>query len=70
VRFEPNYQPVPIRPILSPPRQLNRIAGDSLQPKFEKPPIADFEQPIGDVDTEIRIDSDQVSIEGRVMELG
>jgi hypothetical protein len=28
-----------------------------------------FEQPVGDVDSEIRVDPDQVSIEGRMMEL-
>jgi len=29
----------------------------------------DFEQPVGDMDAEIRVDSDQVGIEGRMMEL-
>jgi hypothetical protein len=29
----------------------------------------DFEQPVGDMDAEIRVDPDQVGIEGRVVDL-
>jgi hypothetical protein len=45
------------------------IRGMSVEAEFEKRPIMDFEQPVGDVDSEIRVDPDQVSIEGRMMEL-
>ena len=30
----------------------------------------DFEQPVGNVDSEIRVDPDQVGIERRVMDFG
>ena len=40
----------------------------SLQYEFEKWPVVDFEQPIGDVNSVIGVDADQMGIEGRVME--
>jgi hypothetical protein len=41
---------------------LDRLPDDSLQPEFQKRAIMDFEQLIGDVNSEIRVDSDQVGI--------
>jgi hypothetical protein len=41
----------------------------SLEAEFEKRAVVDFEQPIGDVNSIIGVDPDQVSVEGRVMEL-
>jgi hypothetical protein len=55
--------------ILTPPRQSNHLPDDPLQPEFEKRDIMDFEQPIGDVNSVIGVDADQVSIERRMMEL-
>jgi hypothetical protein len=66
--LEPDSQPVPVRTILNSPRQLNRCSGDALEAEFEKPATMDFEQPIRDMDAEIRIDADQMG-EGGMMEL-
>jgi hypothetical protein len=43
-------------------------SGNSLQPEFQKRAVMDFEQPVGDVNSVIRVDVDQVN-EGRMMEL-
>jgi len=67
--LEPDRQPVAIRTVLTPPRQLDHLPGDPFQPEFEKRAIVDFEQAVRDMDAEIGVDADQVSIEGRVMDL-
>ena len=67
--LEPQGQPIAIWTILNPSRPFDQCSGDPLQAEFERRPITDFEQPVGDVDSEIRVDPDQVSIEGRMMEL-
>jgi transposase-like protein len=41
----------------------------TVEAKFEKRAIADFEQLVGVMDMEIRVDADRVSIEGRMVEL-
>ena len=41
----------------------------SLQPEFEERAIVDFEEPVGDANSVIGVDADQVSVEGRMMEL-
>ena len=61
--LEPNRQPVPFRPVLDPVRPIDQRSGDFLQWA-----IMDFEQPVGDVNSVIRVDADQVN-EGRMMEL-
>jgi len=48
---------------------LDHMPGDPLQPEFEKRAIMNFEQPIGDVNSVIGVDADQMGIEGCVMEL-
>ena len=53
-----------IRVILAPPRQLDHLPDDSFQSEFDKRAVMDFEQPIRHMDAEIRVDTDQVSIEG------
>ena len=63
--LEPKCQPVSIGAILTPPRRLDHLPDDPLQLKFEKRAIMDFEQPIGDVNSEIRVNPDQVSVERR-----
>jgi hypothetical protein len=65
--LKPERQPLPIGTILIPPWQLDCLPDDPLQ--FEKRAIVDFEQPIRDMDAEIRVDADQVSIEGRMVDL-
>jgi hypothetical protein len=65
--LEPYGQPVAIGTILSPSRQFNHLSDDPLQPEFEKWSIMDFEQPVRDMDAEIRVDPDQVSIERRIV---
>jgi hypothetical protein len=67
--LEPERQPISIRTILTPPWQLDHLPGDPLQPEFEKRAVMQVEQPIGDVDAEIRVDPDQVGIKRRMMDL-
>ena len=67
--LETNRQPIAVRTILKPSRPIDQSSGDPLEAEFEKRPIMDFEQPIGDVDSVIGVDADQVAIEGRMMEL-
>jgi hypothetical protein len=67
--LEPNREPVPIGMILKPSRPAYQRPGDTLQPEFEKRPVVDFEQPVRDVNSVIGVDTDQVGIEGRVMQL-
>ena len=66
--LEPKRQPVPIRTILTPPRRLNHLPDDSLKPEFEESAIMDFEQRVGDVNSVIRVDADQVGVEGGMMD--
>jgi hypothetical protein len=37
---------------------LDHLPGNTLEAKFEKRVIMNFEQPVGDVDAEIRADPD------------
>jgi hypothetical protein len=48
---------------------LDHLPGDPFEAEFEKWTIMDFEQPVGDMDAEIGVDPDKVSIEGRMMDL-
>jgi hypothetical protein len=66
--LEPDRQSVTIRAILTPSRPANQCANDPLQTEFEKWTIVDFEQPIRDMDAEIGVNPDQVSIEGGMMD--
>jgi len=43
-------------------------SGSDLLSTLQNKTIVEFEQPIGDVDTEIRVDPDQVGIEGRMVD--
>jgi hypothetical protein len=63
--LEPNRQPVAFRPVLDPVRPIDQRSGDSLQRA-----IMDFEQPIGDANSVIRVDADQVGVEGHVVDFG
>jgi hypothetical protein len=47
---------------------LDQLPDDPLKAEFEKRAVMDFEQPVRDVDAEIRVDPDQVGVEGRMME--
>jgi len=58
--LEPEGQPVAIGTILNPPRPVDQSPSDSLEPEFEEWPIVDFEQPIGDMNSVIGIDADQM----------
>jgi hypothetical protein len=68
--LEPDRQPISIRTILTPPWQLDHLPGDPLQPEFEKRAVMDFGQPVGDMNSVIGVDADQVGIEGRMVDLG
>jgi hypothetical protein len=61
--LEPKRQTVSIRAVLTPPRQLDHLPDDSLQPEFEKRAIVNVEQPVRDMNAEIRVDPDQVGVE-------
>jgi len=67
--LEPKRQPVPIRTILTPPRRLNHLPDDSLKPEFEERAIMDFEQPVRDVNSVIRVHADQVGVESGMVDL-
>ena len=54
--LEPQRQPISIRPIFRPARQLDPCAGDPFEANFEKRTIVDFKQPVGDMNSEIGID--------------
>jgi hypothetical protein len=56
--LEPDRQPLPIGIVLTSPRRLDHLPGDPFQPEFEKRPIMDFEQPVGDVNPVIGVDPD------------
>jgi hypothetical protein len=68
--LEPKCQPVSIRAILIRPRPFDQSFGNPLQPESEEWPVMNFEQPARDMDAEIRVDPDQVGIEGRMMNFG
>jgi hypothetical protein len=67
--LEPDRQSVPIRAILTPPRQLDHLPDDPLEPEFEERAVMDFEQSVRDVNSVIRVDPDQVGVEGGVVVL-
>jgi hypothetical protein len=48
---------------------VDHLPNDPLKTEFEKRAIMDFEQSVGNVDSEIGVDAYQVSVEGRMMEL-
>ena len=66
--LEPNRQPVSIRAIFIPSWRLDYLPDDPLQAEFKEWAIVDFEKPIGNVNSVIGIDADQMSVESRVME--
>jgi hypothetical protein len=43
--------------------------GDPLEADFEERPVMNFEQPVGDVNAEIRVDPDELSVKGCMVEL-
>ena len=67
--LEPHRESVPVRTILTASRQFDHLPDDPLQPEFKKRAIMDFEQPVGDVNSVIGVDPDQVGVEGCVMDL-
>ena len=59
--LKPERQPLPIGAILTPSRPVDQCSGDPLEAEFEERPIVDFEQPIGDVNSVIAVDADQMA---------
>jgi hypothetical protein len=68
--LKPERQPALVRAILSSPWQLDQSARHCLEPLSKERTIMEFEQPVGDVDTEIRVDPDQLGVEGGMVDLG
>ena len=48
---------------------MNHLPDDSLKPEFEESAIMDFEQPVRDVNSVIRVDADTVGVEGGMADL-
>jgi hypothetical protein len=67
--LEPDRQSIAIGTILKPARPVAQCPGNPLQPEFEKRAIMDFEQPVGNVNSVIGVDADQVGVERCVMDL-
>jgi hypothetical protein len=68
--LEPSRQSIPIRAIFTASRQLDQLPDDPLKAEFEKRAVMDFEQPIRDVNSVIKVDADQVGVEGGMMDIG
>jgi hypothetical protein len=67
--LEPSRQSIPIRAIFTASRQLDQLPDDSRKAKFEKRAVMDFEQPIGDVNSIVGVNADEVGIEGGMVDL-
>ncbi len=67
--LKPKRQSVSIRTILTPSRPVDQCSGDPLEAEFQKRAIMDFEQPVRDMDAEIRVYPDQMGVEGRMVDL-
>jgi len=65
--FETQSEPVAIRTVLDAARQMDGSAVQTLQ-SFEHWAVFPHEQPLGNVQLIIRVDTDQMSVEGRVMD--
>ena len=66
--LEPSRQSIPIRAIVTSPRQLDQCASDPLEAEFEERAIMDFQEPIRDVSSVIGVDPDQMGVEGRMVD--
>ena len=55
-------EPITIRIISAAARQRDPSTADGLQPEFEGQSVMDFEESIGNMDAEIRVDADQVCV--------
>ncbi len=60
--LKPQSELVAIRTIFFASRRFDQSTGDPFEAQFEKWAIMYFEQPIGNMNAEIGIDADQVSI--------
>jgi hypothetical protein len=67
--LEPARQPISIRLIRASPRQLDLLPSDPFEAEFKERPVMNFEEPVRDVDVEIRVDPDQLGIEDGPVEL-
>ena len=67
--LEPDRQSVSVRTILKPSRPVDQFSGDALEAEFEERTM-DFEQPVRDVNSVIRVGPDQVGVEGGMMDFG
>jgi nucleoside-diphosphate-sugar epimerase len=68
--FEPLGQPISIRIVDGPMGQTDRLPGHCFDPMFEQRAIVDREERLTDVDTIVRIDSDQMGVKRSMMNLG
>jgi hypothetical protein len=55
--------------ILAPSWPVDQLPDNPLQPEFKERTIVDFEQPIGDVNSVIGVDANQVGIEVGMVDL-
>ena len=61
--LEPHSDPVAIGVVLAPPWQPHRRACDRLEALLKQRTVMQHQQPLGDVDTTIGVDPDEVIIE-------
>jgi len=66
--LEPHREPVPIRPILGTPREVDHVSIQLLE-RLQSGPVADGEKPVGNDDPIVRRDADEMRIERRVVQL-
>ena len=67
--LEANRKPIPIRPVLSPVRQMEGFAIYLLE-GFEHRAVVLVEQSVRDMQSIVGIDPDQIGIEGGMMDFG
>jgi hypothetical protein len=67
-QLEPSGEPVPVRVVLLAPRQPDQSAGSGFQALLQERSVVQFQQPIGDMHSAVRIDADQVVVERRMVD--
>jgi hypothetical protein len=67
-QLEPSGEPVPVGVVLLAPRQADQGACSGFQALLQERSVVQFQQPIGDMHSAVRIDADQVVVERRMVD--
>jgi len=67
--LKPDGEALPVGVIFPAPRQTYQTPGHGLQPLLQKWAVVQIEKPVGDMDSEVRVDADQLRVEGSVVNL-